>query len=190
MNQRPETYVIRTAKLMIRSHYWQLAETFGAMPSDTITRQTTHCIAATPGTAKVHQATKSGLFLVYPDWLSKSAAFWRRMEEGEYAMRPPAVEGDKGNGSRTRTPPALDTPDVGRIAQKTDETVAQVRSTENRLGMDESRFDDANAGKQATTFDGIENGLAGMDGGDDDWDKWMKDELGDGWQDDASERER
>ena len=56
--------------------------------------------------------------------------------------------------------------------------------------MDESRFDDANAGKQATTFDGIENGLAGMDGGDDDWDKWMKDELGDGWQDDASERER
>jgi hypothetical protein len=123
----------------------------------------------------VYQATKTGLHVVYSQWLDKSAALWKRQDEAEYSM----VETLKGtsDGSKSGT----GTPAQSEPKEEAPEAVPLVATKD----VPTSQGEGGNVGREATP-----DLLEGAAGEDEDWDKWMRDELGDEWEDEASERGR
>lgn len=64
------------------SRPYLIAKNLGAGVTENITDKTTHVVAATSGTQKVHQASKNkNISLVTPDWLWTCAERWEHVEE-------------------------------------------------------------------------------------------------------------
>lgn len=77
------------------SDYFWLALEYGASCSEELRPETTHVIAAKPGTAKVNSAQrKPGVVVVWPNWLHDSVARWAKQPEGPYLLprAPPNAE--------------------------------------------------------------------------------------------------
>jgi RNA polymerase II subunit A C-terminal domain phosphatase len=64
------------------SRPYLIAKNLGAEVTENITERTTHVVAATSGTQKVHQASKNKkIHVVTPDWLWTCAERWEHVEE-------------------------------------------------------------------------------------------------------------
>lgn len=81
---------------------WQTAETFGAIPSMSLTPNITHCVAATLGTEKTYRASKLGVPVVWQGWFWESVNLWERQDESLWlAMDPQANNNSKTEGGST-----------------------------------------------------------------------------------------
>ncbi|CAO1631472.1 unnamed protein product [Sympodiomycopsis kandeliae] len=70
-----------------QSDYFWLALEYGASCSDELRPETTHVIAAKPGTAKVISAQRrTGVTVVWPNWLHDSIAKWAKQPEEPYLL--------------------------------------------------------------------------------------------------------
>lgn len=97
-----------------RTAIWQTAETFGAIPSTSLTSKITHCIAATLGTEKTYRANKLGVPVVWQGWFWESVNLWERQDEEAWlAMK--QAEGAGVNGGPTPGPSSPNTPTKGRL---------------------------------------------------------------------------
>jgi RNA polymerase II subunit A C-terminal domain phosphatase len=69
------------------SHWWRLAEQYGAQCHNDISSATTHVISYRVDTSKVLCAQQRGIPIVTPDWILESIFNWERQDEA--AFRPP-----------------------------------------------------------------------------------------------------
>ncbi|KAL7413350.1 hypothetical protein BDY24DRAFT_66219 [Mrakia frigida] len=85
---------------------WQLAKTYGASCEKQLSEKVTHLLAKQEGTLKVQEASKppykSTIKIVHPSWLIDSIAEFRRLEEEDYLLIPPAPP---ESSPRSTTPP-------------------------------------------------------------------------------------
>jgi len=80
--------VVPTHVKLERSKPYLVARSLGARVSERVSKETTHCVAARTGTAKVNDAKKraSSVHLVTPDWLWNCAERWERVDERLYPL--------------------------------------------------------------------------------------------------------
>eukprot|EP00088_Acartia_fossae_P068995 TRINITY_DN8893_c1_g1_i2.p1 TRINITY_DN8893_c1_g1~~TRINITY_DN8893_c1_g1_i2.p1 ORF type:complete len:756 (+),score=217.81 TRINITY_DN8893_c1_g1_i2:78-2345(+) len=91
--------VVPTQVPVQKSKPFLLARSLGASVEESVSKNTTHLVAARPGTAKVNEAKKlAGIHIVTPDWLWACAERWSRVDESLFklgsrqavTMKPPA----------------------------------------------------------------------------------------------------
>jgi RNA polymerase II subunit A-like phosphatase len=92
-----------------RTVLWQAAETFGAVPSLSLTSNITHCVTATLGTEKTYRASKLGVPVVWEGWFWQSVNLWERQDERIWlAVQPAPRPGEPPTpGPSEPTTPAL-----------------------------------------------------------------------------------
>jgi len=79
--------VVPTQIPLERSKPYLLAKSLGASVHPTVTRKTTHLVAAKLGTAKINDAKKQGcISICTPDWLWSCAERWERVDERLYPL--------------------------------------------------------------------------------------------------------
>ena len=66
--------------------HWALAVAHGATCSVQFTASVTHVISPRADTSSVQKAKAKGLHAVSPQWLTDSAAQWKRLPETSYAL--------------------------------------------------------------------------------------------------------
>jgi len=133
---------------MTRSAIWQTAETFGAIPSHSLTSKVTHCVAANLGTEKTYRASKLGVPVVWQGWFWESVNLWKKQDERIWLAIP-----DKSNGNT----PGASTPTTPALP-----TIPLVNAGDDGIGNGEKREEEGGEGEE--TFEGDE-GLG--DGWDD-----------------------
>ena len=81
------------------------AKTFGATIAEKVGRKATHIVAARPGTSKVKQGVRRGLWVVGTQWLIDCMTEWKRVKEDDYVL--PGLRGESktrtANGSQERS---------------------------------------------------------------------------------------
>jgi len=80
--------LVSASEQLEKTKAFLVARSLGAVVNEKITKQTTHLIAARPGTAKVNEVrTRSkNIYLVTPDWLWCCAERWERIDERLYPV--------------------------------------------------------------------------------------------------------
>lgn len=74
------------------THWWRLAQQFGAKCEPDLTNDTTHVISYRSDTSKVLCGLQRGMHVVTPDWISQSIFSWDRLPETNFKpARLPAV---------------------------------------------------------------------------------------------------
>lgn len=154
------------------------------------------------------------------EWFVKSIALWRRLDEEEYRCKPRlGVEGENGDGAGEQTRSGTRTPVVQERIGLGLDTASSVDGGDGSLegrgegvvvgnghgpadgdggaGVDGDGGADADESgsgerdrddEESIQFEESDEALAGLAG--DDFDDWLKDELGDDWGDGESERGR
>lgn len=79
---------------MQETHFWKIAEQFGAFCELEISDLTTHVISYRCDTSKVLCAFKRGLQVVTPDWIMQSAFGWERLPEENFHLANPPKDLD------------------------------------------------------------------------------------------------
>jgi len=80
--------MVSSGEQLQKTKPYLVARSLGADVTEKITYQTTHLIAARPGTVKVNEARKraKNIHLVTPDWLWCCAERWERIDERLYPL--------------------------------------------------------------------------------------------------------
>lgn len=82
-----------------QSRAYLIAKSLGAQVSQSLTKETTHLVALTPGTVKVTTARKqTGIKIVAPAWLWSCAERWECVDERIFPL-------DSSKGKTSRQPP-------------------------------------------------------------------------------------
>jgi RNA polymerase II subunit A C-terminal domain phosphatase len=81
------------------------AKTFGATIAEKVGRKVTHVVAARPGTSKVKQGVRRGLWVVSTQWLIDCMTGWKRVREDNYVLQdmPGAAKTKASEGSPDRS---------------------------------------------------------------------------------------
>ncbi|RWS28535.1 RNA polymerase II subunit A C-terminal domain phosphatase-like isoform X2 [Leptotrombidium deliense] len=104
--------VIPTNAVLQKSKLWTLAVSLGAEVQQEVIfdkdseENTTHVIAAKPGTMKVNKALKNGIKVVNPQWLFCASERWEHVEEKLFPLNKEFIidEHDKSKTNQTYKP--------------------------------------------------------------------------------------
>jgi RNA polymerase II subunit A-like phosphatase len=136
---------------MARSAIWQAAETFGAIPSHSLTAKVTHCVTATLGTEKTYRASKLGVPVVWQGWFWESINLWKRQDEKIWLAIPEKSNGNTPGPSTPTTPalptlPLADDSETGdKVQEEEQEEDKGAETFEEDEGLGDGWDDDAQA---------------------------------------------
>lgn len=113
--------MVSSSEQLQKTKAYLVARSLGATVTEKIMKQTTHLIAARPGTAKVNEARRraKSIHLVTPDWLWCCAERWERIDERLYPISKSTVI--------TLKPPA-------HCSSPEDNAIDRMKDYENPLG--------------------------------------------------------